>query len=179
MRKTTVLQEADLLCGFGIWSRHMAETGQSQQWQRIQYANKSQIYYKRSPPFRKLDNKQGGPHLAQKSQNYIHPRKTVDINHLGKIWVNNSESQEATVRTGCRTTDWFQIGKGIRQGSILSPYLYHLEVEYIMWNTRMDEAQTGIKIARRNINNLRYPDDSTLWQKAKKPKKPLDESERG
>ena len=70
--------------------------------------------------------------------------------------------QEVTVRIGHRTTDWFQIGKGVHQGCILSPCLFNLYAEYIMWNARMDEAQAGIKIARRNINNLRYADDTTL-----------------
>ena len=70
--------------------------------------------------------------------------------------------QEATVRTGHGTMDWFQIGKGVRQGCILSPLLFNLYVEYIKWNARVDEAQAGIKTARRNINNLRYADDSTL-----------------
>ena len=70
--------------------------------------------------------------------------------------------QEATVRTGHRTTDWFQIGKGVRQGCILSPCLFNLYANYIMRNAGLDEAQAGIKIARRNINNLRYADDTTL-----------------
>ena len=70
--------------------------------------------------------------------------------------------QEATVRTGHGTTDWFQIGKGGRQGYILSHYLFNLYAEYIMRNTGLEEAQAGIKIARRNINNLRYADDTTL-----------------
>ena len=70
--------------------------------------------------------------------------------------------QEATVRTGHGTTDWFQRGKGVRQGCILSPCLFHLYAEYIMRNTGLDDAQAGIKIARRNINNLRYADDTTL-----------------
>ena len=70
--------------------------------------------------------------------------------------------QEATVRTGYGTTDWFQIGKGVHQGYILSPCLFNLYIEYIMRNTGLDEAQAGIKIARRNINNLRYADDTTL-----------------
>ena len=78
--------------------------------------------------------------------------------------------QEATVRTGHGTTDWFQIGKGVRQGCILSPCLFNLYAEYIMQNGRLDEAQAqaGIKIAGRNINNLRYADDTTLWQKVKR-----------
>ena len=76
--------------------------------------------------------------------------------------------QEATFRTGHGTTDWFQIGKGVRQGCILSPCLFNLYAEYIRKNTGLDEAQAGIKIARRNINNHRYSDDTTLWQKVKK-----------
>ena len=71
-------------------------------------------------------------------------------------------SQEATVRTGHRTTDWFQIGKGVRQGCILSPGLFNLYTEYIMRKAGLEEAQAGIKIAGRNINNLRYADDTTL-----------------
>ena len=70
--------------------------------------------------------------------------------------------QEATVRTGHGTTDWFQIRKRVRQGCILSPYLFNLYAEYIMRNTGLDEAQAGVKIAGRNINNLRYADDTTL-----------------
>ena len=71
-------------------------------------------------------------------------------------------SQEATVRTWYRTTDWFQIGKGTRQGCILSSYLFNLYAEYMMRNAGLDEAQTGIYIAGRNINNLRYADDTSL-----------------
>ena len=70
--------------------------------------------------------------------------------------------QEAKVRTGHETTDWFQIGKGICQGCILSPCFFNLYAEYIMQDARLDEAQAGIKIVRRNINNLRYTDDTTL-----------------
>ena len=70
--------------------------------------------------------------------------------------------QEETVRTGNGTTDWLQIGKGVRQGCIMSPYLFTLYAEYIMRNPGLDEAQAGIKIARGNINNLRYADDTTL-----------------
>ena len=76
--------------------------------------------------------------------------------------------QEATVRTGHRTADWFQIWKGVRQGWILSPCLFNLYAEYIMRNAGLDEAQAGIKIAGKNIKNLRYADDTILWQKAKK-----------
>ena len=75
--------------------------------------------------------------------------------------------QEATVRPGHGTTDWFKIGKGVHQGCILSPCLFNLHAEYIMRNAGLEEAQAGIKIAGRNINNLRYTDDTTLWQKAK------------
>ena len=76
--------------------------------------------------------------------------------------------QEATVRTGHGTTDWFQIGKGVHQGCILSPCLFNLYEEYIMRNAGLDEAQAGIKIAGENINNLRYADDTTLMQEVKK-----------
>ena len=78
-------------------------------------------------------------------------------------------------------TDWFQIGKGVRQGCILSPCLFNFYAEYIMRNTGLEEAQAGIKIARRNINNLRYADDTTLRAETEEElnKKPLDESERG
>ena len=87
--------------------------------------------------------------------------------------------QEATVRTGHGTTDWFQIGKGIRQGCILSPCLFNLYAEYIMRSARLDEAQAGIKIARRNIINLRYADDNHLYgRKQRGTKKPLEESEK-
>ena len=76
-------------------------------------------------------------------------------------------SQKVKVRTGHGTIDWFQIGKGVHQGCILSPCLFKFYAENIMWNARLDEAQPGIKTARRNINNLRYADDTTLWQKVK------------
>ena len=82
--------------------------------------------------------------------------------HLTCLLRNLYEGQEATVRTGHGTTDWFQIGKGVRQGFILSPCLFNLYAEYIMRNAGLEEAQAGIKIARRNINNLRYADDTTL-----------------
>ena len=72
------------------------------------------------------------------------------------------KGQEATVRNGHGTTDWFQIGKGVRQGCILSPCLFNLYAEYIKWNTGLEEAQAGIKIAGRNINNLRYTHDTSL-----------------
>ena len=75
---------------------------------------------------------------------------------------SNHAGQKATVRSGHGTTDWFQIGKGVRQGCILSPYLFNLYAEYIIRNTGLEEAQAGIKIVWRNINNLRYADDTTL-----------------
>ena len=86
---------------------------------------------------------------------------------LTRLLRNRHAGQEATVRTGHGTTDWFQIGKGVCQGYILSPCLFNLYAEYIMRNAGLDEAQAGIEIARRNINNLRYADDTILWQKAK------------
>ena len=81
--------------------------------------------------------------------------------------------QEATVRTGHGTTDWFQIGKGARQGCILSPCLFNLYTEYIMGNTGLEEAQGGIKIAWRNINNIRYADDTTLISESEEELKSL------
>ena len=80
----------------------------------------------------------------------------------------NTGFLRATVRTGHGTMDWFQIGKGVRQGCILSPCLFNVYAEYIIRNAELEEAQAGIKIARRNINSLRYADDTTLWQKVKK-----------
>ena len=88
--------------------------------------------------------------------------------HLTCLLRNLYAGQEATVRTGHRTTNWFQIGKGVHQGCILSPCLFNLFAEYIMRNAGLEEAQDGIRIARRNINNLRYADDTTLWQKVKR-----------
>ena len=85
--------------------------------------------------------------------------------------------QEATVRTGHGKTDWFQIGKGVRQGCILSFCLFNLHAEYTMRNARLDEAQTGIKTAGRNINNLKYADNTTLMQESKEEL--TDEGERG
>ena len=82
--------------------------------------------------------------------------------HLTCVLRNLYAGQEATVRTGHGTTDWFQIGKGVHQGCILSPCLFNLYAEYIMGNTGLEEAQAGIKIAGRNLNNLRYADDTTL-----------------
>ena len=85
--------------------------------------------------------------------------------------------QEATVRIGHGTTDWFQFGKGVHHGFVLSPCLFNLYAEYIIQNARLVEAQARIKIARRNSNNLRYADDTTLMAESKEVKKPLDESD--
>ena len=90
--------------------------------------------------------------------------------HLTCLLRNLYAGQEATVRTGHGTTDWFQIGKGVCQGCILSPCLFNLYTEYIMRNSDLDEAQTGIKIAGRNINNLRYAYDTTLLAEIKELK---------
>ena len=82
--------------------------------------------------------------------------------HLCCLLRNLYAGQEATVRTGNGRTDWLQIGKGVRQGCILSPCLFNLYAKYIMWNARLDEAQAGIKTSKRKSNNLRYADDTTL-----------------
>ena len=101
-------------------------------------------------------------------------------NHLTFLLRNLSAGQEATVRAGHGTTDWIQIGKGVHKGCILSPCLFNLYAEYIMRNAGLEETQAGIKIARRNSNNLRYADDTTPYgRKQKGTKEPLDESERG
>ena len=96
-----------------------------------------------------------------------------NTDHLTCLLRNLYAGQEATVRTGHGTTDWFQIGKGVRQGCILSPCLFNLYEEYIMRNTGMDEAQAGIKIARRNNNHLRYADDTTLLAESEEELKSL------
>ena len=97
----------------------------------------------------------------------------IPDHHLTCLPINLYAGQEAIVRTGHGTTDWFQIGKGVRQGSLLSPCLFSLYAEYIMRNARLDEAQAGIKIAGRNINNLRYADDTTLMAESKEELKSL------
>ena len=100
--------------------------------------------------------------------------------HLTCLLRNIYAGQEATVRTGHGTTDWFPIGKGTREGCTLSPCLFNFYAEYIMRNAGLEEAQAGIKIARRNINNLSYADDTTLnGRKQRRTKEPPDESERG
>ena len=93
--------------------------------------------------------------------------------HLTCLFRNLYAGQEATVRTGHGTTDWFQIGKGVHQGCILSPCLFNCSAEYIMRNAGLEEAQAGIKIARRNINNLIYTDDTTLMAESKEELKSL------
>ena len=90
--------------------------------------------------------------------------------HLTRLLRNLYAGQEATVRTGHGTTDWFQIGKGACQGCILSPCLFNLYAEYIMRNATLDEAQARIKIAGRNVNNLRYADDTTLMAESEELK---------
>ena len=104
--------------------------------------------------------------------------------HLTCLLRNLYAGQEATFRTRQGTMIWFQTGKGVHQGCILSPYLFNVYVEYIIRNARLDEAQTGIKIAGRNINNLRYADDTTLMAESEEELKSLlmkvkEESEKG
>ena len=93
--------------------------------------------------------------------------------HLTCLLRNLFAGQEATVRSGHGTMDWFQTGKGAHQGCILSLCLFNLYAEYIIWNAKLDEAQAGIKITRRNINNLRYTDDTTLMAESKEELKSL------
>ena len=93
--------------------------------------------------------------------------------HLTCLLRNLYAGQEATVRTGHGTTDWFQLGKGVRQGCILSPYLFNFYAEYIMRIAWLEKTQAGIKIAERNINNLRYADDTTLMAESEKELKSL------
>ena len=100
--------------------------------------------------------------------------KVMEIpDHLTHLLRNLYAGQEATVRTGHRTTDWFQIGKGVHQGCMLSPCLFNLYAEYIMRNAGLEEAQAGIKIAGRNINNFRYADDTTLMAESEEKLKSL------
>jgi len=93
--------------------------------------------------------------------------------HLTCLLRNLYAGQEAAVRTGHGTTDWFQIAEGVHQGCILSSYLLNLYAEYIMWNAGLDEAQPGIKISGRNINHLRYADDTNLMAESKEELKSL------
>ena len=93
--------------------------------------------------------------------------------HLTCLLRNLYADREVTVRTGHGTTDWFQIGKGVRQGCILSPCLFNLYAEYIRRNAGLEETQSGIKTARRNINNLRYAEDTTLMAESEEELKNL------
>ena len=93
--------------------------------------------------------------------------------HLTCLLRNLYAGQEATIRTGHGTTDWFEIGKGVRQGCILSPYLFNLYAEYVMRNAGLDEVQAGIKTAGRNINNLKYADETTPAREREELKSPL------
>ena len=120
---------------------------------------------------------------------FIGYAKVFDCMDHNKLWKNLKEmgipdhqtcllrnlyaGQEATVRTGHGTTDWFQIGKGVLQGCLLSPCFFNLYAEYIMRNAGLEEAQSGIKIAGRNINNLRYADDTTLMAESEEELKTL------
>ena len=90
--------------------------------------------------------------------------------HLTCLLRNLYAGQEAMVRSGHRTTEWFKIGKGVHQGHILSPFLFNLYEDYIMWNARLNEAQARIKIARRNINNRKYADDTNLMAESEEVK---------
>ena len=99
--------------------------------------------------------------------------------HLTCLLRNLYAGQETPVRTGHGTTDWFKIGKGVGQGCILLSCLFNLYADYIMGNARLDEAQAGVMIAWRNINNLRYADDTPLMAESEELKNPLDKSERG
>ena len=125
----------------------------------------------------------------QKNICFIDYAKACDCVDLNKLWKilqemgmpdhltcllrNLYTGQEATVRTGHGTKNWFQIGKGVRQGCILSLCLFNLHAEYIIWNARLDEAQAGIKISGRNISNLRYTDDTTLVAESEEELKSL------
>uniref|UniRef100_A0AC11EEG1 Uncharacterized protein n=2 Tax=Ovis aries TaxID=9940 RepID=A0AC11EEG1_SHEEP len=129
------------------------------------------------------------PCTGRRILNHVQPAKAIDCVDPNKLWKILKEmgipdhltsllrslyaGQEATVRTGHGTTDWFQIGKGVRQGCILSPYLFNSYAKYIMRNTGLEEAQAGIKIAGRNINNLRYADDTTLIAESEEELKSL------
>ena len=104
---------------------------------------------------------------------YLFLKETEIPDHLTCLLRNLYAGQEATVRTGHGTTDWFQIRKEVQQGCILSPCLFNLYAEYIMRNAGMDEAQTGIRITGRNINNLRYADDTTLMAESEEELKSL------
>ena len=140
------------------------------------------VLEKAEEPEIKLPTSDGSPKKQEFQKNiyfcFIDYAKTFDCVDHNKLWKilkemgvwdqltcllrNLYAGQETTVRTGHETTDWFQIGKGVRQGCISPPYLFNLYAEYIMRNAELEEAQAGIKIAGRNINNLRYAEDTTL-----------------
>ena len=101
------------------------------------------------------------------------PKEMGMQDHLTCLLRNLYAGQEATVRTGHGTTDWFQVGKGVRQSCILSPCSFNFYAEYIMRNAGLEEALAGIKIARRNINNFRYADDTTLMAESEEELKSL------
>ena len=110
--------------------------------------------------------------MCRSSQTVKNSERDGIPEHLTCLLRNLYAGQEATARTGHGTTGWFQIGKGVRQGCMLSP-LFNLHAEYIMRNAGLEEAEAGIKIAGRNINNLRYADDTTLMAESKKELKSL------
>ena len=113
------------------------------------------------------------PLIVQITTNWKILQEMWRPDHLPCLLRNLYEVQEATVRTRHGTMDWFQIGKGVRQSCILSPCLFNFYTEYIMWHSGLGEAQAGIKIAGRNINNLRYADDPTLMAESKEELKRL------
>jgi len=120
--------------------------------------------------------------ITTDSGNFLKEMEIPD--HITCLLRNLYAGQEATVRTGHGTTDWFQIGKGVHQGFVLLPCLFNFYAEYIMQNARMDEVQAGIKAARRNTDNFRYADDTTLMAESEKELKSLlmkvkEESEKG
>ena len=101
------------------------------------------------------------------------------LDHLTYLLRNLYAGQEATIRTGYKTTDQFQIGKGVFQSCVSSPCLFNFYAEYIMRNTGLDEAEAGVKVVGTNINNLRYADDTTVMAENRGTEEPLDESESG
>ena len=116
----------------------------------------------------------GFPYILQFKSEFCQILKEMGIpDHLTCLLRILYSGQDATVRTGHGITDWFQIRKGVRQGCILSPCLFNLYAEYIMRNAALEEAQAGLKIARRNINNLRYADDTTLMAESEEELKSL------
>ena len=111
--------------------------------------------------------------MKVKSESEVAESCPTLTDHFTCLLINLYAGQEATVRTLHGTTDWFQIGKEIQQGCVLSPYLFNFYAKYIMWHAKLDEAQAGIKISRRNINNLRYADDTTLMEESEEKLKSL------